>query len=137
MAMIGGAAAVAMGGFGSMIKWTVGQWATIQRERITAETTRATADREADERRSDRQIAATDRIGVIVNDHTTRDVAAQADVRAAVVRFESKLDTVIQMHERTPVGDERPASIESERRRNRSGPVPKPVPDHISRKHRT
>jgi len=123
-------------------RWAVGLWAQIRREDIAATTARATADRDADARQSDRQVAAIDRIAATVNDHTARDIAAQAEVKQAVVRVEAKVDAALDWQERTPVGDvgdDRPPSEYSERRprrRLRTVPEGHPALGADSRKNR-
>jgi len=122
-------------GFFAFAKWAIGLWAEVRRDEITAMTARATADRESDARLGDRHVAAIDRINATVNDHTTRDIAAQAEVKQAVVRVEAKFDTALGWidRERTPVGDvdslDRPPSEHSERRRRRirTGPEGNPT----------
>ena len=51
----------------------------------------------------ERMIAAVDRIAEKVDDHTKADLAHHADVRAAVERLDSKVDTLVDWQERTPV----------------------------------
>jgi hypothetical protein len=110
-----------------VIRWAVGLWATIRREDIAAQKEAAALKRAADERNVDRHIATVDRIAALVDEHTAKDLAAQAEVKQAVVRLEAKLDATLDWRERTPVGDEpgfsdRPAS---ERRRGAARTAPR------------
>lgn len=98
-------------------RWALGLWATIRREDISAAKDRAALDREAAIRVTDRQIAAIDRIAAQVSDHTARDIAAQAEVKEAVVRLEAKVDTVLDWQERTT-----PAPEDRSSRTSRSRP---------------
>lgn len=123
----------------AFLRWAVGLWATVRREDIDATTKSATADRESGARQVDRQVAAIDRINATVNEHTTRDLEAQAVVREAVARVEAKFDAAIDWLERTPPpGDvdlDRPPS-ERRRRRLRTVPEGHPAIGADSRKNR-
>ena len=118
-----------LGGAGLAIagvaRWAVALWATIRREEAFAAREDAKLKREADLRSVERQISSIDRIAALVDDHTAKDLAAQAEVRMAVVRVEAKLDAKINAQldaletawrERTPA-DETP----SQRNRRRGG----------------
>lgn len=105
VAAVGGVLApIAAAGIKFLV-WLANLWAAIRREEITERSARAAADREASERRDDRQVAAMDRINTTINDHTTRDVAAWTDTSKSVARLEGKVDAALGI-ERTPVGDE-------------------------------
>lgn len=53
---------------------------------------------------AERMIAAIDRVGVKIDDHTTKDLEHHADVREAVARMETRLDEQADWRERsTPV----------------------------------
>lgn len=73
------------------LRWAVGLWATIRREDIDAVRINAIAQREADIRTVDRQVAAIDRIARSVEEHTVKDLAHHAEVKEAVVRLDAKM----------------------------------------------
>jgi hypothetical protein len=76
-------------------------WMTIQREKIAASRETAIADRDANIRMTDRQVAAIDRVSATVSDHTVRDIAAQAEVKEAIVRVEAKVDSALGRRKRS------------------------------------
>lgn len=83
------------------------------------------AQKEAAERAANAQLAAAEKAA----DAQLEQAHAAREQAVAFAGLATKIDDVTKfVHEHTPVGDERP-SIESERRRNRSGPVPRAVPD--------
>ncbi len=105
-------------GLAIVTRWAVALWATIRREDIAAAKEAATLKREADARMSERHLAAMDRLAIMVDDHTAKDLAAQAEVKIVVARIDAKLDAVIDWRERTPV----PPIEESASTRRRTAP---------------
>lgn len=101
--------------------WAITYWGTIRRDEITAANESAALNRSNDTRIADQQTAAIDRIANVVNDHTARDVAAQARVEQAVVALTTRVDTIAEWRQRTPVEhiEDPPSrpSTSSERRR--------------------
>lgn len=121
-----GAALVA---FGKLAVWFGNLWATLSREKVASEKETAALNRANDTRIADQTSVALNHLASRVDDHTVRDLASQAELKAAVVGFASKLDTIALWQERTPIGiDDAPnpatrPSIASERRR-KFRPVP-------------
>lgn len=99
-------------GLAAVTRWAVALWATIRREDIAATKESATLKREQDARLVERQIATIDRVAIMVDEHTARDLAAQAEVKQAIVRLEAKFDAR-DWYERTPA----PPEDNSQRRR--------------------
>lgn len=89
------------GGVILFLRWAMNLWATIRREDIMAAKETATAQREAEIRITDRQVAAIDRIAARVDEHTAKDLAHHADVREAVVRVEAKVDSALAWQDRS------------------------------------
>ena len=112
LAALGGAIITAGGTVAAVLRWTVGQWATVRREDIAAAKESAKLKREADERAVDRQVATVDRLAASVNDHTAKDLAHHAEVKQSIVRLEAKVDAALDWRERTP-----PPPDDSQRRR--------------------
>jgi len=91
-------------GLAAVTRWAVSLWATIRREDIAQQKENATLKREADARLVERQIQSIDRISQLVDEHTAKDLAAAADVKATIVRVEAKVDAALDWRERfTPV----------------------------------
>jgi len=52
----------------------------------------------------ERLIAAIDRIGVKIDDHTERDTRAVGELRQDIAVLSTRVDTAIDYQERTPIG---------------------------------
>lgn len=119
---IPGVVMASIGACAKLVHWLGTLWATISREKLTAEREAAALNRASDARIADQQSAAIANLASRVDDHTMRDIAAQAEVKAVVVSLASKIDTIASWQERTPApseDDPRP-SLASERRKKLS-----------------
>lgn len=125
-----GAALVA---FGKLAVWFGNLWATLSREKVASERETAALNRANDTRIADQTSGAINHLASRVDDHTVRDLAAQAEVKASVMGFSAKLDTITLWQERTPAGMDNPQtpprSNPPSERRPKLRPVPKPVHD--------
>lgn len=101
--------------FGKLAVWFGNLWATLSRERVASERETAALNRANDTRIADQTNGAINHLAARVDDHTVRDLAAQADNKAAIMAFAAKLDTIALWQDRTPIG--------TEEREPQNGPV--------------
>jgi hypothetical protein len=114
------------GSLAVVTRWAVGLWATIRREDIAATKESAALKREQDARLVERQIATIDRVAILVDEHTARDLAAQAEVKQAIVRVEAKVDSALDWRERfTPLEMQ---AVDPPERRDRIKTAPQGYP---------